>query len=108
MSYFIELLRAIWNRIKKFFVKVLNFVNNIVSFFKKPKIFNKLVYNNDLMAVSIKEKLNDGNFRVVNCLYDEITEDITDIETETIGIDAENLDNETKRQFGNKDMIVLN
>ena len=108
MSYFIELLRAIWNRIKRFFVKVLNFVKNIVSFFKNPRIFNKLVNNNDLIAVSIKEKLNDGNFRVVNCLYDEITEDVTDIETETIGIEAENLDKETKRHFGNKDMIVLN
>ena len=108
MSYFIELLKAIWNKIKKFFVKVLNFAKNIVSFFKNPKIFNKLVYNDNLMAVSIKEKINDGNFRIVNCLYDEITEDITDIEMDTVGIEAEKLDKETKQQFGNKDMIVLN
>lgn len=74
MSYFIELLRAIWNRIKKFFVKVLNFVNNIVSFFKKPKIFNKLVYNNDLMAVSIKENIENGKYNLVNCLYDKVLE----------------------------------
>lgn len=86
MSYFIELLKAIWDRIKKFFVKVLNFAKNILGFFKNPKIFNKLVNNNNLMAISIKENLKDGNFRVVNCLYDEITEDITDIEMDTVGI----------------------
>ena len=106
MSHFIELLRSIWDRIKKFFVKVLNFAKNIVGFFKNPKIFNKLVNNNNLLAVSIKENLDNGNFRVVNCLYDEIIDDI--IEVDTIGIGAESLDKETKQKFGNKDMIVLN
>ena len=54
MSYFIELLRSIWNKIKKFFVKVLNFVNNIINFFRNPQRLNKLKEDRDLIAISIK------------------------------------------------------
>lgn len=108
MSFYIELLRKIWDIIKKIFLKVINFVNNILNFFKNPKIFNKLVNNNNLMALSIKEKLNAGNFRVVNCLYDKVKEEVVDVETNSIGINAEELDEETKQHFGNKDIIVLN
>ena len=108
MSYFIELLKAIWNKIKKFFVKVLNFVNNIINFFRNPERLNKLKEDRDLIAVSIKDKLENGQFRVVNCLYDKVLEDIVEVETDAIGIEAEKLDKETKQRFGNKDMIVLN
>lgn len=37
MSYFIELLRKAWEFIKKIFLKIVNFVTNIVSFFKAHK-----------------------------------------------------------------------
>lgn len=108
MSYFIELLRAIWNRIKKFFVKVLNFVNNIVSFFKNPQRLNKLKEDRDLIAVSIKENLENGQYNLVNCLYDKVLEEVVEVETDAIGIETEKLDKETKQHFGNKDMIILN
>lgn len=105
MSYFIELLRAIWNKIKKFFVKVLNFVNNIINFFRNPQRLNKLKEDRDLIAISIKENLENGQYNLVNCLYNKVIDDI--VETDTIGIEAEKLDKETKQRFGNKDMIVL-
>ena len=108
MSYFIELLRSIWNKIKKFFVKVLNFVNNIINFFRHPQRLNKLKEDRDLIAISIKENLDNGKFNVVNCLYDKVLEDIVEVETDAIGIEAEKLDNDTRQKFGNKDMIVLN
>ncbi|WP_307970741.1 hypothetical protein [uncultured Brachyspira sp.] len=108
MLYFIELLRAIWDKIKKFFVKVLNFVNNIVSFFRNPERLNKLKEDRDLIAVSIKDKLENGQFRVVNCLYDKVLEEVVEVETDAIGIEAEKLDNDARQKFGNKDMIVLN
>lgn len=108
MSYFIELLRAIWNKIKKFFVKVLKFVNNIINFFRNPQRLNKLREDKDLIAISIKENLDNGQFNVVNCLYDKVLHRIVEEETDAIGIEAEKLDNDTRQKFGNKDMIVLN
>ena len=45
---------------------------------------------------------------MVNCLYDKVLEDIVEVETDAIGIEAEKLDNDTRQKFGNKDMIVLN
>ena len=45
---------------------------------------------------------------MVNCLYDKTTEEIVDMETDALGINAESLDEETKQHFGDKDMIVLN
>lgn len=107
MSYFIELLRAIWNFIKKIVVKIINFVNNIINFFRNPQRLNKLKEDRDLIAISIKENLDNGQFNVVNCLYDKVLEDIVEVETDAIGIEAEKLDKETKQRFGNKDMIVL-
>ena len=107
MSYFIELLRSIWNKIKKFFVKVLNFVNYIINFFRNPERLNKLKEDRDLIAVSIKENLENGQYNLVNCLYDKVLEEVVEVETDAVGIEAEKLDKETKQKFGNKDMIVL-
>ena len=100
MSYFIELLRKAWEFIKKIFLKIVNFVTNIVSFFKDPQRLKKLQED--------KKNLDNGKFNVVNCLYDKTTEEIIDMETDALGINAESLDEETKQHFGDKDMIVLN
>ncbi len=108
MSYFIELLRKAWEFIKKIFLKIVNFVTNIVSFFKDPQRLKKLQEDKNRIAISIKENLDNGKFNVVNCLYDKTTEEIVDMETDALGIDAESLDEETKQHFGDKDMIVLN
>lgn len=108
MSYFIELLKAIWNKIKKFFVKVLNFAKNIINFFRNPERLNKLKEDRDLIAVSIKENLENGQYKIVNCLYDKVLEDVVEVETDAVGIEAEKLDKDTKQKFGNKDMIILN
>ena len=108
MSYFIELLRKAWEFIKKIFLKIVNFVTNIVSFFKDPQRLKKLQEDKNRIAISTKENLDNGKFNVVNCLYDKTTEEIVDMETDALGINAESLDEETKQHFGDKDMIVLN
>lgn len=108
MSYFIELLRKAWEFIKKIFLKIVNFVTNIVSFFKDPQRLKKLQEDKNRIAISIKENLDNGKFNVVNCLYNKTTEEIIDMETDALGINAESLDEETKQHFGDKDMIVLN
>lgn len=93
---------------KKIFLKIVNFVTNIVSFFKDPQRLKKLQEDKNRIAISIKENLDNGKFNVVNCLYDKTTEEIVDMETDALGINAESLDEETKQHFGDKDMIVLN
>ncbi|TXJ54699.1 hypothetical protein EPJ67_10545 [Brachyspira aalborgi] len=108
MSYFIELLRSIWNKIKKFFVKVLNFVNNIINFFRNPQRLNKLKQNKNILAISIKDRLENGKYNIVNCLYNKEDDELVDMETDTLGYEAERLDAETEKQFRNADMIVLN
>ena len=108
MSYFIELLRKAWEFIKKIFLKIVNFVTNIVSFFKDPQRLKKLQEDKNRIAISIKENLNNGQYNMLNVLYDKTTEEIIDMETDALGINAESLDEETKQHFGDKDMIVLN
>ncbi len=108
MSFFIELLRKIWNVIKKFFVKVVNFAKHIKNFFKNTLRLNKLNKDKNTIAVAIKENLENGEYNIVTCLYDKEKEDITDLQTDAMGIEAEELDEETKQNFGNKDMIILN
>lgn len=107
MNYFVKLLRSIRQSIKKFFVKVLNFMKNILSFFRNRNRLRKLKEDSDIMAISIKDNLNNGNYHIVNCLYNKELEEITDLEEDTIGIETEQLDNQTKNYFGNKNMIVL-
>lgn len=102
-----ELLKKIWDFIKKIFVKILNFAINIIKFFRDKQRIKKLNENKKLMAIAIKEKLENGNFRVVNCLYDESIDDIVDYEDDAIGITAEKLDKKTEKAFGNKDMLIL-
>ena len=108
MSFFIELLRKIWDVIKKFFVKVVNFAKHIKNFFKNTLRLNKLNKDKNTIAVAIKENLENGEYNIVTCLYDKEKEDITDLQTDAMGIEAEELDEETKQHFGNKDMIILN
>lgn len=103
----VDFILEIWELIKKIFVEVLNFFKNIISFFKQPERLKKIQENRDILATSVKENLDNGNYRIINCLFDEETNEIIDMETDAIGIEANNVDDETLEQFGEKDMIVL-
>ncbi len=58
-----------------------------------------------MLAVSIKEKLNNGNYGIINCLYNKETEEIDG--KEVLGIQGKEIDEDTQKNFGDKDMIVL-
>ena len=103
----VEMARAIWGFVKKIIVRVLNFFNNIVSFFKDRNRLEKLRTNKDLIAVTIKDRLSNGDYNVVNCLFDKEMNEIVDYEENAQGITAESLDEETKKAFAGKDMIAL-
>jgi len=101
-----EALKKIWEYIEKIVVKVLNFFKHIVDWFQDPERLRKLKSNKDIIAVSIREKLESGDYNVVNCLFNKKTNQIEEI-SDAVCITAEELDAETQKQFGDKDMIVL-
>lgn len=106
-----ELFGAVWSFVKRISEKIVNFVKNIVSWFKDPSRHKKLQENKKLIATSIKRNLENGQFNVINCLYDTEKEDIVgdyDVSNQyAAGIESEGLDSETKNRFGDKDMIIL-
>jgi len=98
-----DLLKEAWDWIKKVWVKIVNFFKNIVGWFQNPQRLKKLKEDKNLTAVSIKQKLDNGDYQTIKCLFDEASNEIKDAEV----ITSESLDNETLQNFGNKDMIVL-
>lgn len=102
-----ELLLKVWDFIKKTFLIILNFFKNIISFFKTPSRLKQLEADKDKIAVAIKEKLENGDYQVVNCLFDKGTNQLVTPETDAEVISAQNLDSETIRTFGTKDMLVI-
>lgn len=86
--------------------KILNFAKDIRDFFRERRRMKLLQERKELLAVSVKEKLDNGNFAIVNCLYDTDTEEVFDMK-EAQDVEAEQLDDVTNRNFGDKEMIVL-
>lgn len=107
MSFWIDLLRAIWNAIKTKFVEILNFAKNILVFFKNPSRLRQLKEDKNKIAVSIKENLENGNYRTVNCLFDKKENEIVDMDYNAEGIESAEIDAQTEKTFGNRDMIIL-
>lgn len=108
MSFWKNLLKKLWGKIKKISAEVLNFMKNILDFFKDPSRLAKLKANNDLLAISIKEKLESGDYRTVNCLFNNSTKEVEDYSEENaLGIESKSIDAQTSNIFSDKDMIVL-
>ena len=101
-----EKLKAVWEWIKKIVLKIVNFFKNIVSFFKDPNRLKKLQADKDRIAVAIKENLANGNYQVVNCLYDKEKSELVTPEQDAEVITAEQLDAQTISTFGDKEMVV--
>ena len=102
-----SLLAEVWEWIKKFVVKIISFFSNIVSFFRDRNRLKKLQEDQNRIAVAIKEKLENGDYQVVNCLYDKEETKLVDPEEDTEVITSGQLDAETKKAFGRKNMLVL-
>lgn len=100
-------LKAVWNFIKKIVLKVVNWFKNIYAFFKDRQRIAILKENKNAIAVAIKEKLEKGDYQVINCLFDKEKNEIINEERDALIMTAEDLDKETKEKFKNKEMIVL-
>ncbi len=100
-----EALLKVWAFLKRICLKLVSFVKNILSYFRDEKRLEKLKADSDLLAVSIKEKLSTGDYQVVNCLFNQVTSVVE--EEDAVVIAAEEVDEETKLHFGDKDMVVI-
>jgi hypothetical protein len=103
-----SILKSVWNYLKKIYLKIVSFFKNIVSFFKEPNRLKEIKENQNIIAVAIKENLKNGEYTVINCLFDKEKEELVNSEEDTLVINAENLDQDTKNSFGNKEMVILN
>lgn len=107
MLWLFEKLWEVLKRLGKWLrTKILNFARNIKAFFLEKKQRELLQKKKEVIACSIKEKFSNGDYGVVNCLYDTETEDVVSMDYAT-EVEAERLDTETVSCFGSKDMIVL-
>lgn len=107
MLWLFEKLWEVLKRLGKWLrTKILNFARNIKAFFLEKKQRELLQKKKEVIACSIKEKFSNGDYGVVNCLYDTETEDVVSMDYAT-EVEAERLDAETVSCFGSKDMIVL-
>lgn len=102
-----EAIDALGDAIMRLFRAVVRFFQEIVKFFKNKGRLAKLQCDKNLLAVSVKQKLKNGNYKVVNCLFNEKTGELSNPEEDAQVIESEDLDTETKAQFGDEDMIIL-
>ena len=102
-----SLLAKVWEWIKKIVVAIISFIDNIVSFFRDRNRLRKLQEDQNRIGVAIKGKRKNGDYQIVNCIYDKAEEKLVDPEEDAVLITSKQLDAETKKNFGSKDMIVL-
>ncbi len=100
-----ELLEAVWNFLKKIILRIINFVDNIVSWFRDPSRFRKIQQDHNKVAFALKQKLANNEYNVVVGVFDEQREEI--LTEDTVVYQAEELDRVTLKNFGNKDLIIL-
>ena len=98
-----KLLAEAWEYIKKIWLKVVNFLKNIKGWFTEKNRLKKIQEDENKVASVVKEKLENGDYVVINCLFDKETNTLDDAEI----MQTEDLDEDTKNKFGNKDMIIL-
>lgn len=77
---------------------------DIISFFKRPEVTKELKSSEDLIAVALLEKKDDGTNSVMVCLYDK--KNLTAKQSLKCFV-ADKLSDDLLSTFGNKDMIVL-
>ena len=87
--------------------KILYFTKNIAEFFKNPKRWTMLKANKKILPIVIREKLKNGGYNTISCLFDEEKDDVVNIEEDAQGFECERLDSELSNYFGDKDMIIL-
>lgn len=102
-----EFIKSVWDSIKKFYYNIISFKQHILKFFKDPSILRKIQEDKDNIAVVIRERLNSGEFTTINVLFNTDEGEVVDYQNCAEANIAPELDAETNRNFGGKDMMVL-
>jgi len=87
----------------KLIMKVAYFIKNILSWFKNPARLKKIKEDKNTIPVVIKQKIKNGDYEVINCLFNEETNEVEDAQV----ISSEQLGKETIKNFKDKDMMIL-
>ncbi len=87
------------------FVKILD-MSEILAFFKRDDVVKKLQENSNLIAAAIREKKDDGKFRIVAAVFDKEKNQIADMNNAKVWL-AEKISDDLTEAFGDKSMIVL-
>lgn len=109
VDFIFECIEELGRFIKRIFLRIVNFVKNIVSFFKDPRRQRKLQEDKNTIAVTVKKHLENGDYRVVSCLFDKKkNEVVTERDGEDIqDVEGEELDDKLSGAFGDKNMVIL-
>lgn len=114
-----DALKRVWDKLKKVFVAIVNFIKDIGNWFKKK--YNELVKkkpNLDPVLARFKKEIESGNYgtidigikskskeTLVKTFYDNDTGEILEDYTEVV--ETEQLDQQTIDAFGGNDILVL-
>lgn len=101
-----NIVKELHNKIDTTKVKNLT-LEDVVSFFKQPKVLEKLQEDQNRIAVAIKEEIDDNSISVILCIYSQNDSTLVTPETAARRFEAEKLSEDLISIFGNKDMIVL-
>ncbi len=82
-------------------------MEDVIRFFKKKEIFDKLKSNDNFIAVAIKENKKDYH-QILCAIYDKSKEEVLNFDNCALMFKAKDIDTDLKNAFGNKDMIVVN
>lgn len=84
-------------------------MEDVIIFFKKKEIIDKLKSDNNLITVAIKEKeKKEDKYNIVLTLFDKVKEEVLADSDYCLKFKAKDIDKDLKNAFGDKDMIVLN
>ena len=105
LNAILEFLRKVWNAVKKFFVRLFDYVNHILGFFTAPER-KDLFRDPDNLAVVVRRKLDGGKYQMIDCGFSKSRCTVVDVQDVQV-ITADKLDAKTTELFGEMDMLVV-
>ena len=82
-------------------------MEELIRFFKNDDVLQHLKENENLIAVAIKSKLDDGNIHILAALFNNNTKEVEYYEKYMLNYKTSKLDEDLNKAFEDKDMIVL-
>ncbi|WP_121756850.1 hypothetical protein [Helicobacter felis] len=81
-------------------------MKEVIAFFKEGEVMQSLKSNSNMVAVAIREKQIDGRLKITLTPYDKQQNTITPNAPIKIYL-VKRLDEDLEKNFGDKDMLVL-